>query len=98
MAFPELDDSPEHKKILKLAKAMKKIRDERKEALTASKAKVDKIQEDLVTAMHEADIPAFSHKIGESTIEARIKPRSEKVSVKISSGGDDDEEDTEDGD
>ena len=37
--FPELDDSPEHKKILKTAKALIKIREDRAEALNESKTK-----------------------------------------------------------
>jgi hypothetical protein len=91
--FPELDDSPEHKKILKLSTALKKIRDERKEALTESKDKEDGIQTDLVTAMHKAGIDAFRQEIGGTVIEVRIKPSSEKVAVKIKASDDDDEDD-----
>lgn len=94
--FPELDDSPEHKKILKLAKSLKKIRDERKEALVQSKEKEDKIQEDLVAAMHEAKVIQFRHVANGTTIEAKIKPHSEKVAVKISA--EDDEEEVEESD
>lgn len=90
--FPELDDSPEHKKILSLAKKLKKIRDERKEALTESKAQEDKVQEDLVGAMHEAKIECFRVEVKGTVIEAKIKPRSEKVAVKISTSEDGDED------
>ncbi len=85
--FPELDSSPAHKNILKLAKKLKKVRDMRKEALNESKAEEDKTQESLVGAMHEAGLTAFKH----DSIEVKIKPKSEKVTVKMVADDDDDD-------
>jgi high-affinity K+ transport system ATPase subunit B len=88
--FPELDDSPEHKAILKLAKKLHKIRAERHAALIESKALEDKTQEDLVGRMHTATITKFKFK----TIVVEIVERSEKVKVKLEveeEPGDDDE-------
>ncbi len=92
-AFPELDSSPAHKNILKLAKKLKKVRDMRKEALNDSKQEEDKTQEALVGAMHECGLTAFKH----DSIEVKIKPKSEKVSVKMVADDEDDgDEDAED--
>lgn len=77
--FPELDDSPEHKAILKLAKKLHKIRAERHAALVESKELEDKTQEDLVGRMHTAKIEKFKFK----TIVVEIVARSEKVKVKL---------------
>ncbi len=85
--FPELGDSPEHKAILNLAKQLQRIRVERKEALTDSKAKEDAAQENLVGLMHEAKLPAFKH----GGIQVNIKPRSERVKIKVLAEDDDDE-------
>lgn len=77
--FPELDDSPEHKAILKLAKKLHKIRAERHAALVESKELEDKTQEDLVGRMHTASIMKFKFK----AIVVEIVARSEKVKVKL---------------
>jgi len=77
--FPELDDSPEHKKILKTAKALIKIREDRAEALNESKTKEDETQAALVEMLHAAGITKFRHE----SVEVEIKPRSEKVKAKM---------------
>jgi hypothetical protein len=90
--FPELDDSPEHKALLKLAKKLYKIRADRHTALVESKAIEDKTQEELSGKMHDAGITKFKFK----TIIAEIVPRSEKVKVKLEvekEAGEDDGED-----
>jgi len=91
--FPELSDSPEHKKILSLARKLRKIRDSRKEALNESKAKEDETQQDLAESMHAAGIEAFRHVDRGVVIEAKIKPHSEKVAVKVSTEDDDEDSD-----
>lgn len=88
--FPELDDSPEHKAILKLAKKLHKIRAERHAALVESKELEDKTQSDLVGKLHDAKLTKFKFK----TIVVEILERSEKVKVKLeveedSNAGDD---------
>lgn len=92
--FPELDDSPEHKALLKLAKKLYKIRADRHTALVESKAIEDKTQEELVGKMHEAGIVKFKFK----TIVAEVIARSEKVKVKLEVEKDETDDDDEDSD
>lgn len=77
--FPELDDTPERKAIIKLAKKLYKIRDERHKALTASKEIEDKTQVELVGKLHEAKIGKFKFR----TLVVEMVERSEKVKVKL---------------
>ena len=77
--FPELNNSPEHKKIMKTAKALIEIREGRAEALHESKAQEDETQAALVEMLHAAGITKFRHE----SIEVEIKPRSEKVKAKM---------------
>lgn len=76
--FPELSGSAEHKKILKTARELIKIRTARKEALDESKAKEDEIQATLVEQLHNAGITKFQH----DGIKCEIVARSEKVKAK----------------
>lgn len=88
--FPELDKSPLHKKILKSARALFKVRENRKELLGPLKEEEDKLQEQLVGDMHEAKIERFTH----AGLKVEIKPKSERV--KIKPDGEEDGEDAED--
>jgi hypothetical protein len=89
--FPELDDSPEHKDILKRAKRLINIRDKRKEALVESKAKEDAEQKVLVEAMHKANLTGFNHK----GVKVEIVESSEKVKAKLETGAEDDDDNGE---
>lgn len=87
--FPELDKSPEHKEILRIAKSLHKIRADRKEALTQSKQLEDKTQEELVGKLHDAGISKFRHE----GIKLEIVPRSEKVKINVGTEEDEDDDD-----
>lgn len=86
--FPELDDSAEHKKLLRAARSYARAKKERDELLGSSKEKCDGLMEKVVAAMHDAKLTRFKH---DGTKCELIEGR-EKVVVKT-----DDEEEGEDG-
>lgn len=86
--FPELEDSPEHKAVLKAAKAFAKAKAERDALLSTSKEKVDGLQANLIACMHKANLEKFKH----DGVKAELIKTREKVTVQI---GDDEEEETE---
>lgn len=87
--FLELDDSPEHKTVLKVAKQFHKANAERKNLLSTSKEKVDGLMIKLLGLMHENKLVKFKHK---GVIVECIDPK-EKVIVKMD--GEDDDDDTD---
>jgi hypothetical protein len=84
--FPELDDSAEHKAIIKAAKKLQKIRSERAETLRGSKEQEEKAEADLVEKLHASNITKFRHE----SIQVELQARAERVKIKIEL--DDDEE------
>lgn len=87
--FKELDDSPESKNLMKLARKLARIRAERSQLLGVSKEQEDEVMGKLVTAMNEAKMPAFKHDGIKVEI---IKREKAKVTLDV----DDDEEDGDD--
>jgi activating signal cointegrator 1 len=77
--FAELDNSPEHKRLVKTAKALIKIRADRKLSLEGSKEQEDKVQADLAEQLHAAKITKFKH----DSVIVELIERSEKVKAKL---------------
>src|SRR5207237_927481 len=80
--FPELDDrNPEHKKLLKLAKAYHKIREERKLALDGAKADEDEAMGKLVEAMESCELTSFKHGEVQVTLDTKKRAKVKLVTT-----------------
>lgn len=77
--FPELDDSPEHKALLKLAKAANRAKARRDALLSMSKEEVDGCMDKLKAKMHECKLKAFKH----GGVKAKLIDAKEKVIVEV---------------
>jgi hypothetical protein len=89
--FPELDaGNPEHKTLMRLARAYAKKREERKELFTTAKDAEDTAMERLVEAMHGQKLSCFRFEGVRVELETK-----EKAKVKLDVQ-DDDEEDGDD--
>lgn len=90
--FPELDDSPEHKSLLKAARKYIRVKAARDEVLGIQKQEMDKAMEDVIAKMDAAQIPKFHH----DSLTVEIIDGKRKVKVKIDDGEDESEDEESD--
>lgn len=88
--FPELDDSPAHKKLLRAARAFHKAKSERSQLLKTAKEKQDSAESTLVGLMHENKIEKFRH----DGMTVEVFNGKEKAVVKVE-GDEEDEGDSD---
>lgn len=87
--FPELDDSPEHKALMKSVRKFVKVKQNRDEVLGTQKQECDKAMEDVIVKMKAANISKFHHQ----SLSVEIIPGKEKVKVKMDPEEGDDPDD-----
>ena len=81
----------EMKEVVRLARALRRKREERSGVLTTSKKQVDAAEQKLISAMHEAKMSAGGYLLEGLRIE--LFEQGEKVQVKLAGPGDDDDND-----
>jgi hypothetical protein len=82
--FPEIDNTPETKKLIAAAKAYKRANDRHAVSIAECKPAKDDARDKLIGLMHEAKLSSFKYK----SLKVQLLTPAEKVSIEGADDGD----------